>query len=38
MPEGLSESERQQRLEDLRHQLVEETGLLSGVVEQHLPS
>lgn len=37
MPEGLSESERQQWLEQLRSQLVEETGQTQGVVEQQVP-
>ena len=37
MPDGLSESERQHWLEDLRRRLVEETGQDSGVVEQHVP-
>jgi hypothetical protein len=37
MPEGLSESERQQWLEALRGQLIDETGQAAGVVEQDVP-
>ncbi len=37
MPDGLSEGERQQWLEELRTQLIEETGQSHGVVEQQVP-
>lgn len=37
MPEGLTESERQQWLEDIARQLVEETGQPSGYVHQEVP-
>jgi hypothetical protein len=37
MPEGLSECERQQWLEELRRQIVEETGQSEGVIEQQVP-
>ena len=37
MPDGLSEDERQQWLEGLRAELIEETGQTSGVVEQRVP-
>lgn len=38
MPDGLSESEQQHWLEQLGHQLVEETGKPQGVTEQqHVP-
>lgn len=34
---GLSDDERQRWLEELRAQLIEETGQPSGVVEQRMP-